>query len=170
VRTAGACQAKTRFSELLADMANGETVVVTNTMCLSRKWSRFAMISRQPRSMSGSATGMNRACLLAEASRSVNSSRKSASDASHDRQWRASMKTVGAYEAKTRFSELLREVENGETIIVTRHGFPVARLSPMAKEADDVAAAMEEIHRFRREHHPTLRGITLRELIEEGRE
>jgi len=36
------------------------------------------------------------------------------------------MKTVGAYEAKTRFGELLREVENGETIIVTRHGLPVA--------------------------------------------
>jgi prevent-host-death family protein len=80
------------------------------------------------------------------------------------------MKTVGAYEAKTRFGELLREVENGETIIVTRHGFPVAWLSPMAKEADDVAVAMEEIPRFRREHRPTLGGITLRELIEEGRE
>jgi prevent-host-death family protein len=66
------------------------------------------------------------------------------------------MRTVGAYEAKTRFGELLREVENGETIIVTRHDFPVARLSPMAKEAD-VAAAMEEIPRFRHEHRPTLR-------------
>lgn len=80
------------------------------------------------------------------------------------------MKTVGAYEAKTRFGELLREVENGDTIIDTRHGVPIARLSPMEKEADDVAAAMEEIHRFRREFRPTLGGITLRELIEEGRE
>jgi prevent-host-death family protein len=80
------------------------------------------------------------------------------------------MKTVGAYEAKTRFGELLREVENGETIIVTRHGLPVARLSPMERKADDVAAAMEEIHRFRREHRPTLGGIRLRELIEEGRD
>ena len=80
------------------------------------------------------------------------------------------MKTVGAYEAKTRFGELLREVENGETVIVTRHGQSVARLSPMDKEADDVAAAMEEIYRFRREHRPTLGGITLRELIEESRE
>jgi prevent-host-death family protein len=80
------------------------------------------------------------------------------------------MKTVGAYEAKTHFAELLRKVENGETVIVTRHGQPVARLSPMDKEADDVAAAMEEIHRFRREHRPTLGGITLRELIAEGRE
>jgi prevent-host-death family protein len=80
------------------------------------------------------------------------------------------MKSVGAYEAKTRFAELLREVENGETIIVTRHGLPVARLSPMEKEADDAAAAIEELHRYRREHRPTLGGITIRELIEEGRE
>ena len=80
------------------------------------------------------------------------------------------MKSVGAYEAKTRFAELLREVENGETIIVTRHGLPVARLSPMEKEADDAAAAIEELHRYRREHRPTLGGMTIRELIEEGRE
>ena len=80
------------------------------------------------------------------------------------------MKTVGAYEAKTRFGELLREVENGETIIVTRHGLPVARLSPMEKDADDAAAAIEELHRYRREHRPTLGGISIRELIEEGRE
>ena len=75
------------------------------------------------------------------------------------------MRTVGAYEAKTRFGELLREAENGKTIIVTRHRFPVARLSPMTKEAADVAAAMEEIHRFRREDRPTLGRITLGELV-----
>jgi len=80
------------------------------------------------------------------------------------------MRTVGAYEAKTRFGELLREVENGETIIVTRHGFPVARLSPMDKEADDAAAAIEELHRYRREHRPTLGGMSIRDLVEEGRE
>jgi prevent-host-death family protein len=79
------------------------------------------------------------------------------------------MKTIGAYEAKTRFSELLREVENGETVVVTRHGQPIARISPMDKAEADAAAAMEEIHRFRREHRPTLRGISIRELIEEGR-
>ncbi len=80
------------------------------------------------------------------------------------------MKTVGANEAKTHFGELLREVENGATIIVTRHDTPVARLSPMVKGADDVAAAIEEMHRYRREHRPTLGEISLRELIEDGRE
>jgi prevent-host-death family protein len=71
------------------------------------------------------------------------------------------MRTVGATEAKRRFSELSQELESGETVIVTRHGLPITQLSPMDKEADDVAAAMEEIHRFRREHRPTLEGITL---------
>jgi prevent-host-death family protein len=80
-----------------------------------------------------------------------------------------SMKTVGAYEAKTHFSELLAEVVNGETIEVTRHGVPVARIVPIGDDVDDAAAAMEEIHRFRREKRPTLGGITIRELIEEGR-
>jgi prevent-host-death family protein len=80
------------------------------------------------------------------------------------------MKTIGAYEAKTRFSELLKEVESGETVIVTRHGQPVARLMPMDRDADDAAAAIEELHRYRRERRPTLGGISIRELIEEGRE
>ena len=80
------------------------------------------------------------------------------------------MKTIGAYEMKTRLGEVLTEVEQGETIIVTRHGVPVARLSPLGKSVDEAAAAMERIHRFRRERRPTLGGITLRELIEEGRE
>jgi hypothetical protein len=39
----------------------------------------------------------------------------------------------------------------------------------MDRETDDAAAAIEQIHRFRREHRLTLGGITLRELIEEGR-
>ena len=80
------------------------------------------------------------------------------------------MKTIGAYDARTRFSELLREVENGETIVVTRHGLPIAQLCPMGKSVDDAAAAIEELHRYRREHRLTLDGISIRELIEEGRE
>jgi len=44
-------------------------------------------------------------------------------------------KTVGAYEAKTRLSELLERVEAGEEITITKHGAPVARLVPVKKEA-----------------------------------
>ena len=103
------------------------------------------------------------------------------------------MKTIKANEAEARFRELLEQVENGETIIVIRDGQPVAQVSPVPAERtdgaaaveelrryrqesrptlneNDAAAAMEEIHRFRREFRPTLGRITIRELIEEGRE
>ncbi|MBK8100444.1 MAG: type II toxin-antitoxin system prevent-host-death family antitoxin [Planctomycetes bacterium] len=38
--------------------------------------------------------------------------------------------TVGAFDAKTRLSELLDLAERGEVVIITRHGKPVAKLSP----------------------------------------
>jgi prevent-host-death family protein len=38
------------------------------------------------------------------------------------------MQTVGSYEAKTRLPELLRFVERGESITITRRGVPIARL------------------------------------------
>jgi prevent-host-death family protein len=81
------------------------------------------------------------------------------------------MKTVGAYEAKTRFSELLAEVANGETVVVTKHGVAVARLVPVRNDFAAAAAAIDEWERYRDEHNVTLGGdITIRELIEEGRE
>ena len=38
------------------------------------------------------------------------------------------MKEVAVYEAKTRLSELLAEVEQGEQVTITRRGLPIARL------------------------------------------
>jgi prevent-host-death family protein len=40
------------------------------------------------------------------------------------------MITVGAFEAKTKFSELLDRVAGGEEVVVTRHGKTVARIIP----------------------------------------
>jgi prevent-host-death family protein len=37
---------------------------------------------------------------------------------------------VSITEAKNRLTQLLRAVEDGETVIITRHGKPVAQLSP----------------------------------------
>lgn len=37
---------------------------------------------------------------------------------------------LGAFEVKTHFSQFLDRVEAGETVLVTRHGKPVARLVP----------------------------------------
>lgn len=44
------------------------------------------------------------------------------------------MRSIGVLEAKTNFSSLLDEVQSsGETVVITRHGRPVARLTPETK-------------------------------------
>lgn len=40
------------------------------------------------------------------------------------------MKEVGMFEAKTHLSALVDEVARGETVIITKRGHPVARLTP----------------------------------------
>jgi prevent-host-death family protein len=39
--------------------------------------------------------------------------------------------TVGAYEAKTKFSELIARAEKGESFVVTKNGRPVAEIKPV---------------------------------------
>jgi len=47
---------------------------------------------------------------------------------------------VGAFEAKNTLGALLDRVEQGEEIVITRHGKPVARLAPCATTVDREAA------------------------------
>jgi prevent-host-death family protein len=54
--------------------------------------------------------------------------------------------TVGAYEAKTKFSELIARAEKGESFVVTKNGRPIACLTPAtAPEHDEARAAGERI-------------------------
>jgi prevent-host-death family protein len=79
------------------------------------------------------------------------------------------MATVGAYEAKTHLPELLKRVENGESITITRHGHPVAQLVPPgAASGRDAREVIDEITGFGKGHNlgPDL---TIRQLIDEGR-
>jgi prevent-host-death family protein len=75
---------------------------------------------------------------------------------------------VGAYEAKTHLPELLRRVERGERITITRHGHPVAELVPASDErrrrVAESIAKLEQLRKGRK-----LDGITIRQLIDEGR-
>jgi prevent-host-death family protein len=77
------------------------------------------------------------------------------------------VKQVGVYEAKTQLPRLLDEVEQGETITITRHGRPIARVVPIRGRQRSVHETIEAIREFRKGHR--LDGITVRELIEEGR-
>ena len=76
---------------------------------------------------------------------------------------------VGAFEAKTNPSALLRKVQNGEEVIICKHGVPTARLSRYKREKKvPVSEAIENIKKERSKN--TIGKSTLRELIDEGRE
>jgi prevent-host-death family protein len=78
------------------------------------------------------------------------------------------MAEVGAFEAKTHLSRLLDQVERGETIVITRHGRPVARLTPVGGSSlDDRRDAIAQLKELRKGQ--TLGGLSLRDLIDEGR-
>lgn len=60
------------------------------------------------------------------------------------------MPTVSAYEAKTHLPRLLRAAERGETMIITRHGRPVAQLGPVQDQhRADVAKVIARMKRAR---------------------
>jgi prevent-host-death family protein len=62
------------------------------------------------------------------------------------------MAKVSAFEAKTRFGELLERVSRGEEVVITRHGKPVARLVPEgATRLDDVRRAVAGLRELQRE-------------------
>ena len=76
---------------------------------------------------------------------------------------------IGAYQAKTRLSELLEKVEAGEEITITKHGVPAARLVPVKREAsrEERRAAIARIQKLAT--GLSLRGLKIKDLIREGR-
>lgn len=77
--------------------------------------------------------------------------------------------TIGAYEAKTRFSALLEKVEAGEEFTITKHGTPVARLVPIKKQVTEEERRKVIDAWINRPDKPTLGGLKIRDLINEGR-
>ena len=79
------------------------------------------------------------------------------------------MREVGSYEAKTHLPELLKAVEKGETIVITRRGAPVARLVPADRAGG--GDAREITDRMKRARATRSR-VTLDEILsarDEGR-
>ena len=79
------------------------------------------------------------------------------------------MKKVGAFEAKTHFSQLLREVERGETFEILRRNKPVAQLKGIDAADGNTAAAglVDRIRKLRGSLNVTPADIT--DWIREGR-
>lgn len=77
---------------------------------------------------------------------------------------------IGAYEAKTKLPELLRQVRKGKSFTITNRGEAVAELVPVRHAASlDAATAAREMEAFMRQR-PPIRGIDIKALIEEGRD
>jgi prevent-host-death family protein len=80
------------------------------------------------------------------------------------------MTSVGAFEAKTHFSQLLERVERGEEIVITRRGKAVARLVPAAARHDpeSVIAVFRRL-RERGRGAPKFDWAEWRRYVDEGR-
>lgn len=87
------------------------------------------------------------------------------------------MKEIAVYEAKTRLSELLLDVEQGEQFVITRRGVAVARLvsaqpaatrrSASNNQRQKVSTALAALRALRQ---GTTLDLPLRQAIESGRD
>jgi prevent-host-death family protein len=72
------------------------------------------------------------------------------------------MRQVQSSDAKAHLSDLLDEVERGETIVITRHGRPIARLVPEAeRQQERIDRALEAIKELRK----AMPRLTLDEIL-----
>ena len=75
---------------------------------------------------------------------------------------------IGAFEAKTRLSQLLQRVEAGERFVITKHSRPVAELVPFRpREPGKVQSAIDALKAFQSTH--SLDGLSVRRIVEETR-
>jgi prevent-host-death family protein len=86
------------------------------------------------------------------------------------------MESVTAFEAKTRFGQLLQRVAQGEEIIITRHEKPVARIVPEGRrDLGAVRRAVADLRVLssqiaaRNRGKPRIADAEIKSWIEEGR-
>ncbi len=76
---------------------------------------------------------------------------------------------VGSYEAKTHLPDLLKQVEAGEEVLITRNGHPVARLVSASGVARRPVRDMIQDLKALRSRHTLGARLAVRDLIDEGR-
>jgi prevent-host-death family protein len=75
---------------------------------------------------------------------------------------------VSAFDAKTHFSRLLDQVEEGERVTITRRGKPIAQLIPL--DSDPSERSPEQLlDAFRAIRNRIGDHLDIKELINEGR-
>lgn len=78
------------------------------------------------------------------------------------------MRKVGLFEAKQKLSELVERASEGEEIGITRRGKLAAVIAPVRTHSD-LKEVFADIERIRRRAKPLPKGMTVKDLIEEGR-
>ena len=68
------------------------------------------------------------------------------------------MNSVGAFEAKTKLSELLDRVERGEEIVITRRGKPAARLVPAVRASGPDKIDLQQVREIARSFKAQVKG------------
>ena len=73
------------------------------------------------------------------------------------------MKSIAAFDAKTRLSKLLDRAVKGETFLITKHGRPVGKLVPPDATRDPkvIAEAVQRLKGFR----GAFKGMNLDDLM-----
>jgi prevent-host-death family protein len=79
------------------------------------------------------------------------------------------MREIGAFEAKSKFGQLLDRVERGEEIVITRRGRPVARLAPVESGFDREKARRAIAGILEMSKGVTLDGLKIKDLVNERR-
>jgi prevent-host-death family protein len=81
----------------------------------------------------------------------------------------STMRKVGAFEARNTFGTLQDWVQQGEEVVITRRGKPIAKLVPL-EAAMDRAKALSAVQRIRAMRKGvTPGGLNIRDLVDEGR-
>ena len=79
------------------------------------------------------------------------------------------MREIQASDAKARLPQLLDDVERGETLVITRHGRPIARIVPETnRRQEEVDKALSSIRELRKR----TRKLSLKQILsarDEGR-
>jgi prevent-host-death family protein len=80
------------------------------------------------------------------------------------------MKTLGLFEAKQKLSEVVDRARRGERIGITRRGKLAAVIGPPQATTPDVAAIFASIDEIKSKMRLSRKKISIKSLIEEGRE
>lgn len=81
---------------------------------------------------------------------------------------------IAASAAKTKFFELVKRAQGGETFLITLDGHQAARITPIQErpsraELEKLFADMENLRKSVVLNPPGMEKVTIRQLIEEGR-